>query len=80
FFGDPEGMFTAVKDDTGETLWQYNVGTGINGNPTSFTAGGKQYVAIVVGPGGGGLWPLYFKEWFKNQSKGGGLFVFGLSD
>jgi alcohol dehydrogenase (cytochrome c) len=80
FFGDPEGMFTAVKDDTGETLWQYNVGTGIHGNPTSFTAGGKQYVAIVVGPGGGGIWPLYFKEWFKNQSKGGGLFVFGLSD
>jgi hypothetical protein len=37
-------------------------------------------VAIVVGPGGGGLWPVYFKEWFKNQSKGGGLFVFGLSD
>ena len=80
FFGDPEGMFSAVKDDTGETLWQYNVGTGIHGNPTSFTAGGKQYVAIVVGPGGGGLWPIYFKEWFKNQSKGGGLFVFGLSD
>jgi alcohol dehydrogenase (cytochrome c) len=80
FFGDPEGMFSAVKDDTGETLWQYNVGTGIHGNPTSFTAGGKQYVAIVVGPGGGGLWPVYFKEWFKNQSKGGGLFVFGLSD
>ncbi len=80
FFGDPEGMFTAVRDDTGEALWQYNVGTGIHGNPTTFTAGGKQYVAIVVGPGGGGLWPLYYSEWYKKQSKGGGLFVFGLSD
>jgi alcohol dehydrogenase (cytochrome c) len=80
FFGDPEGMFTAVRDDTGETLWQYNVGTGIHGNPTTFTAGGKQYVAIVVGPGGGGLWPIYFSDWFKKQSKGGGLFVFGLAD
>lgn len=80
FFGDPEGMFTAVRDDTGETLWQYNVGTGIHGNPTTWTAGGKQYVAIVVGPGGGGLWPLYYSEWYKKQSKGGGLFVFGLSD
>ena len=80
FFGDPEGMFTAVRDDTGEALWQYNVGTGIHGNPTTFTAGGKQYVAIVVGPGGGGLWPLYYSEWYKKQSKGGGLFVFGLAD
>jgi alcohol dehydrogenase (cytochrome c) len=79
FFGDPEGMFWAVKDDTGETLWSYNTGTGIHGNPTSWTAGGSQYVAIVVGPGGGGLWPLYYSEWMKTQSKGGGLFVFGLS-
>jgi alcohol dehydrogenase (cytochrome c) len=80
FYGDPEGMFTAVKDDTGEALWQYNVGTGVHGNPTTYTAGGKQYVAIVVGPGGGGLWPLYYSEWYKKQSKGGGLFVFGLAD
>jgi alcohol dehydrogenase (cytochrome c) len=80
FFGDPAGMFTAVRDDTGEALWQYNVGTGIHGNPTTWTAGGRQYVAIVVGPGGGGLWPLYYSEWYKKQSKGGGLFVFGLSD
>ena len=80
FFGDPEGLFTAVRDDTGETLWQYNVGTGIHGNPTSFTAGGHQYVAVVVGPGGGGIWPLYYSEWYKKQSKGGGLFVFGLSE
>lgn len=80
FYGDPEGMFTAVKDDTGEALWQYNVGTGVHGNPTTYTAGGKQYVAIVVGPGGGGLWPLFYSEWYKKQSKGGGLFVFGLAD
>jgi len=34
----------------------------------------------VVGPGGGGIWPLYYSEWYKKQSKGGGLFVFGLSE
>jgi alcohol dehydrogenase (cytochrome c) len=79
FFGDPEGIFWAAKDDTGETLWSYNVGTGIHGNPTTWTAAGTQYVAIVVGPGGGGLWPLYYSEWMKTHSKGGGLFVFGLS-
>ncbi len=78
FFGDPDGMFWAVKDDTGEALWSYNVGTGVHGNPTAWTAGGNQYVAIVVGAGGGGLWPLYYSEWMKKHSKGGGLFVFGL--
>src|ERR1700730_4407964 len=70
----------ARLDDTGEALWAYNVGTGINGNPTTFTAGGKQYVAIVVGPGGGGIWPVTYGDWFKKQSKGGGLIVFGLED
>jgi alcohol dehydrogenase (cytochrome c) len=80
FYGDPEGIFRAVRDDTGEALWAYNVGTGVHGNPTTYTVEGKQYVAIVVGPGGGGLWPLTYGDWFKKQSKGGGLIVFGLGD
>ncbi|MEO6021815.1 MAG: hypothetical protein ABIP64_01595 [Burkholderiales bacterium] len=80
FCGDAEGYFTAMKDDTGELLWRHNVGTGIHGNPTTFTADGKQYVAIVFGPGGGSLWPLVYDELFKTQSRGGGMVVFGLSD
>jgi alcohol dehydrogenase (cytochrome c) len=80
FYGNPEGQFQAVRDDTGESLWSYNAGTGIHGNPTSYTVDGKQYVAIVIGPGGGGIWPLTYKDWFQKQSKGGGMIVFGLSD
>ncbi len=80
FYGDPEGHFQAVRDDTGESLWSYNAGTGIHGNPTSYTVDGKQYVAVVIGPGGGGIWPLTYKDWFQKQSKGGGMIVFGLSD
>lgn len=80
FYGDPNGEFHALKDDTGQRLWKFNVGTGIHGNPTTFMAGGKQYVAIVAGPGGGGLWPLYYNEFFKHQSKGGLLMVFGLHE
>ena len=53
-------------------------GTGIHGNPTTYTTGGKQYVAAVVGAGGGGIWPLYYGEWLKTHSKGGSLIVFGL--
>ncbi len=80
FFGDPEGMFNAVKDDTGELLWSFNVGTGIYGNSTTYTSGGKQFVSVVYGAGGGGIWPLHFGEWYKKHSKGGGLMVFGLMD
>jgi alcohol dehydrogenase (cytochrome c) len=78
FYGDPEGYFNAVNDETGEHLWSFQVGSGIYGNPTTFTANGKQYVAIVYGAGGGGIWPLHYGEWYKKQSKGGGLMVFAV--
>ncbi|HWQ39670.1 MAG TPA: PQQ-dependent dehydrogenase, methanol/ethanol family [Burkholderiales bacterium] len=77
FYGDPEGMFNAVNDETGELLWSFQVGSGVHGNPTTYTAAnGKQYVAIVYGAGGGGIWPLYFSEWYKKNQKGGALMVF----
>jgi len=76
FYGDPEGYFNALDDETGEHLWSFNLGTGVYGNPTTYTTGGKQYVAIVYGAGGGGIWPLHFGDWYKKQSKGGGLMVF----
>jgi alcohol dehydrogenase (cytochrome c) len=78
FYGDPEGHFNAVDDETGEHLWSFQTGSGIHGNPTTFTANGKQYVAIVYGAGGGGIWPLYFADWLKTNTKGGGLMVFAL--
>ena len=78
FYGDPEGYFNAVNDETGEALWQFQTGSGIYGNPTTYTAGGKQYVAIVYGAGGGGIWPLHYGDWYKKQSKGGGLMVFAV--
>jgi len=78
FYGDPEGYFNALDDESGEHLWSFNLGTGVYGNPTTYTIGGKQYVAIVYGAGGGGIWPLHFGEWYKKQSKGGGLMVFSV--
>ena len=81
FSGDAEGIFSAMRDDTGETLWRFNVGTGIHGNPTSFTgADGKQYIAVVYGPGGGSLFPLVYDQLFEHLNHGGGMMVFGLPD
>ena len=79
FYGDPEGRFNAVNDETGEHLWSFNVGTGIHGNPTTYTMEGKQYVAIVYGAGGGGIWPLYYANFLKTHTKGGGLMVFSVN-
>jgi len=78
FYGDPEGYFSALDDETGEQLWTFQTGSGIHGNPTTFTANGKQYVSIVYGAGGGGIWPLYFTDWLKTNTKGGGLMVFAV--
>lgn len=79
FYGDPDGMFNAVNDETGEHLWSFQVGSGVHGNPTTYTASdGKQYVAIVYGAGGGGIWPLYFSEWLQKHQKGGALMVFAV--
>jgi alcohol dehydrogenase (cytochrome c) len=80
FYGDAEGYFGAVRDDTGEELWRFNVGTGIHGNPSTFTVDGKQMVAVVYGPGGGSLWPLTYPEFFKTHNRGGGVMVFALQD
>jgi alcohol dehydrogenase (cytochrome c) len=72
------GYFNAVNDETGEHLWAFQTGSGIHGNPTTFTKNGKQYVAIVYGAGGGGIWPLYYGEFLKKHNKGGGLMVFAV--
>jgi alcohol dehydrogenase (cytochrome c) len=49
----------------------------VHGNPTTYTGpNGKQYVAIVYGAGGGGIWPLYYSEFLKKHQKGGGVMVF----
>jgi alcohol dehydrogenase (cytochrome c) len=79
FYGDAEGYFHAVRDDTGEELFQFNVGTGVHGNPTTYTVDGQQMVSVVVGAGGGGIWPLSYGEWLKKHTKGGGVFTFGLN-
>ncbi len=78
FYGDPEGYFNALDDETGEHLWSFQTGSGIHGNPTTHTVNGKQYVTIVYGAGGGGIWPLYFSDWLKTNTKGGGLMVFAV--
>ena len=50
FVGDLDRTFRAFDVKTGETLWQTRLGTTVMGYPVTFTAGGRQYVAVTTGP------------------------------
>jgi alcohol dehydrogenase (cytochrome c) len=50
FGGDSNGRFKALDDKTGAVLWEAIVGSPASGYPISFSAGGKQYIAAIVGP------------------------------
>ena len=53
FVGDLNRVFRAVDVNTGKTLWQTRLGTSVQGFPVTFSVGGKQYVAVTTGLGGG---------------------------
>jgi alcohol dehydrogenase (cytochrome c) len=77
FIGHADGEFTAHDAKTLQQVWSFNVGTGINAPAVSFSAGGKQYIAVLGGsrqsPFVVGLAPE-----LKNTSTASMLFVFGL--
>jgi alcohol dehydrogenase (cytochrome c) len=75
FAGEPNGMFNAYDARTGGMLWQFNTGSGIHGNPITYSAGGKQYVAV---PSGWGGWMKGFAPEAYGGTRGSALFVFAL--
>lgn len=50
FTGEGNGQFKAYDSATGNVLWSFQAGAGVNAPPASYTVDGKQY--IVVGAGG----------------------------
>ena len=77
FIGSADGEFTAHDAKTLQEVWSFNVGTGINAPAISFSANGKQYIAVLAGsrqaPAVVGLSPE-----LKNTSTASMLYVFGL--
>jgi alcohol dehydrogenase (cytochrome c) len=53
FIGDLDRYFRALDVKTGEVLWQVRLETAVQGFPVTFTANGRQYVAVTTGNGGG---------------------------
>ena len=49
FAGDVGGRFMAMDQETGEILWQVNLGSSVTGYPATFEVDGQQYVAVSTG-------------------------------
>ncbi|HVY66684.1 MAG TPA: PQQ-binding-like beta-propeller repeat protein [Gammaproteobacteria bacterium] len=49
FGGDVAGNFRAFDATTGKVLWETNLGSQVTGHPITFSAGGRQYVAVSTG-------------------------------
>lgn len=77
FGGDVNGRFRAFDEETGEVLWETNLGSPVSGYPISFAVDGKQYVAVSTGSSlvagsAGGLTPELTTGSARN------MFVFAL--
>ena len=46
FIGDVDRYFKAFDVETGKVLWQARLGNAVQGFPITYTAGGKQYMAV----------------------------------
>ena len=67
FTGEGNGFLSAFDADSGELLWQFQCGAGVNAPPVSYEVDGVQYVAVAAG----GNANFGFKQ-------GGSLLVFAL--
>jgi glucose dehydrogenase len=67
FQGESDGNLTAFDSETGEILWQFNTGAGVNAPPIAFSLDGEEFIAVAAG--GSSLW---------GSPKGDCVFVFGL--
>ena len=81
FGGAQDRQFTAYDAETGKTLWQVGLNATPSSSPVTYSANGKQYVAVVSGGGG----PLdagghSLAPEFDNPAGGTTLWIFKLPD
>ena len=49
FMGEGNGWFDAFNAKTGQRVWRFNLGAGVNAPPVSYQVNGEQYVAVAAG-------------------------------
>ena len=72
FGGDGNGRFRAFDHESGEVLWEINLGSAVSGFPITYAVDGRQYVVASTSARRSGLTPEL------SPSAGNNLFVFGL--
>ena len=79
FMGTPEGEFLALDDATGETLWSFQTGSGIVGQPVTWEQDGEQFVSVISGWGGAvPLWGGEVAKKVNYLNQGGTVWTFKL--
>lgn len=71
FTGDELGYVLALNGKSGEVLWKFQTGSGINASPITYELDGTQYLAVLSGLGGD-------PSFYYSGPKGGMLWVFAL--
>ena len=77
FGGDANGRFRAFDQQTGQVLWEINLGSPVAGYPISFAVDERQYVAVATGTGAGINLRMTPE---LRPSRGNNLFVFALPE
>jgi alcohol dehydrogenase (cytochrome c) len=49
FMGEGDGWFDAFNAKSGERVWRYNLGAGVNAPPITYQVNGEQYIAVAAG-------------------------------
>jgi PQQ-dependent dehydrogenase (methanol/ethanol family) len=77
FVPDARGVLRAYNAENGKELWSHYNGVGHNGGIISYSAGGKQYIAVPAGWGGmvSDEYPALFGEPYKSMPKDAGALV-----
>lgn len=79
FSGQLTGEFEAFDAESGKKLWQFQTGSGIEGQPVTWQQDGVQYVAVASGYGG--VYSLFSgDERLAKVPTGGSLWVFAVKN
>jgi len=77
FGGDVNGRFRAFDQETGDVLWEINLGSPVTGFPITFAVDGRQYVVASTGSAANAGINLRMTPELR-PSAGNNLFVFAL--
>jgi alcohol dehydrogenase (cytochrome c) len=80
FVGDVDRYFKAFDVDTGKVLWQARLGSAVHGYPVTYTANGKQYIAVTTGMGVFKLLTAQQSPEIYQPQGGNAIYVFELPD